>query len=129
MWTPNFSQSDADLIKQLAPHVGPQQRVSMKVKHKSSNTLYSLFMQLFERRSKVVKNACKKELWKHVKPEMMSEEEDGGDGSEFVRHRFTWRSKKKLNQFIEKLDKRSSKRNTKVLAKKRVYGDPLKSLL
>ena len=50
----------------------------------------------------------------------MSEEEEDGDG--FLRHRFT-RSSQALNNFFVKLDKRLSTGNTKILAKKRVYGD------
>ena len=50
----------------------------------------------------------------------MSEEEEDGDG--FVRHSFSWRSQV-LNNFLLKLDKRFNTRNSKILAKKRVYGD------
>ena len=59
-------------------------------------------------------------LWQHITPDMMSEEEEDGDG--FVRHSFSWHSKT-LNNFFVKLHKRLSTGNAKILAKKCVYGD------
>ena len=53
---------------------------------------------------------------------MMSEEEENSEG--FIRHRYSWRSPV-VNQFIEKLDKRYSRKNKHSLAKKRVYGSEL----
>ena len=78
-------------------------------------------LQLFERRAKVLKKkSVELNLWRHITPDMMSEEEEDGDG--FVRHSFSWRSQV-LNNFLIKLDKRLNTGNPKILAKKRVYGD------
>ena len=80
-------------------------------------------LQLFERRAKVLKKkSAELNLWRYITPDMMSEEEEDGDG--FVRHSFSWRSHV-LNSFLVKLDKRLSAGNPKVLLKKRVYGDIL----
>ena len=74
------------------------------------------YLQLFERRTKEVKQ---KELkhWKHVTAEMMSEEEESGDGC--VRHRPVWRSQ----VFIGKIDCRLAKNCTKTVARRREYGE------
>ena len=50
----------------------------------------------------------------------MSEEEEDGDG--FVRHSLSWRSQT-LNNFFGKLDRRLSIGSSKILAKRRVYGN------
>jgi len=78
-------------------------------------------MQIFERRSKMVK-AREAKSWKLVSPDMMSEEEAEGD--DFVRHRPSWRSAT-LNRFFEKLENRYKSKHEKTLAKPRRYGNPV----
>ena len=63
--------------------------------------------------------ATEMKAWKYMRADMMSEEENDGDG--FIRHRYSWRSDK-LNKFIEKLDKRHGKSTRAGPAKKRIYG-------
>ena len=85
--------------------------------------VYSLYIQLFERRAKMVKPGEAKN-WKQVTPDMMSEEE--AEGEEFIRHRPDWRSPS-FNIFIEKLEKRYKKKK-KSLAKPRSYGNEVSKL-
>ena len=60
----------------------------------------------------------KKKEWKHVTPDMMSEEDNN---SEFIRHSPSWRSQP-LNQFLKKLETRFKLKHEKSLAKPRSYG-------
>ena len=76
-------------------------------------------MQLFERRARGVRQKEQKH-WKHVTADMMSEEEESGDG--FIRHQPSWRSGV-FNRFIEKIDHRLSKKGGKTVARRREYGD------
>ena len=59
--------------------------------------------------------------WKHVTPDMMSEEEP--DGDEFVRHSPSWQSWR-FKGFLDKLDHRFKSKHTNSLAKPRSYGTP-----
>ena len=70
----------------------------------------------------MLKNDKERHLWKNIKPDMMSEEEECEDG--FIRHRFSWRSAN-LNRFFSKLDRRSGAKATKALARKQDYGDAI----
>ena len=86
--------------------------------------LPSICVQVYERRSQVVKPKEAKN-WKFITPEMMSEEEEDGDS--FIRHRPSWRSST-LNRFLEKLENRYKSKHPKSLAKPRTYGDPVQKI-
>ena len=72
------------------------------------------------------KKSVELKIWQHITPEMMSEEEEDGDG--FVRLSLSWRSQT-LNNFFVKLDKRLSMGNPKILAKNMSMAMQLKSHL
>lgn len=81
----------------------------------------SFLSQSFERRGSVVRSGRESELWEEVTPDMMSEEEEEGNG--YIRHPPSYRSKG-LNKFIAKLDKRLDTKQSKHPCVARRLGSP-----
>ena len=81
----------------------------------------SFLSQSVEPRGSVVRRGRESELWEEVTPDMMSEEEEEGNGN--IRHPPSYRSKG-LNKFIAKLDKRLDTKQSKHSRVARRLGSP-----
>ena len=86
----------------------------------------SFLSQSFERRGSVVRSGRESELLEEVTPDMMSEEEEEGNG--YIRHPPSYRSKG-LNKFTAKLDKRLDTKQSKHPRVARRLGSPREKLL
>ena len=69
-----------------------------------------------------MKKGKEEDHWKHVTPDMMSDEEKSG--SSYVRHQPLYRSDQ-LNTFLRKLDERSEKQNLSHARFSRDVGSPV----
>jgi hypothetical protein len=84
---------------------------------------YTIYMQLWERRSAQVTDQ-EKDKWIMLKPTHMSEEEEM-DSETILRRRPIWRSGE-LNAFLDTLDVRANKAS-RAPRKERQVGSPLQS--
>ena len=80
--------------------------------------------QAYERRAKQVKEK-EQEYWKHITPDMMSDEEK--KGGVFIRHQPSYRSKA-LSSFLMKLDRRAAEKSTHQPRSTREVGSPVNRL-
>lgn len=96
-----------------------QQVLILTVVPKKPHSLYAKmhtpYLQLYEKRTKVVKEK-ESHIWRDILPSMMSEEEEKkneyGEVYKFKRRRQAWKSTK-LCHFIDKLDQRLEKNKSK----------------
>ena len=86
--------------------------------HIHCKTSYCTFMQLFERRSKLIQGQNERSLWKHITPAYMSDEETDTENGGFTLYKPKWRSDL-LNRLLLRLDKRYEESRKKSRAKPR----------
>ena len=82
-----------------------------------------MIFQSYERRSKFVKKGKETKLWEFVTPDLMPDEEKRDET--YVRHQPEYQSEK-FNLFLNKLDMRSTKKQTNHSRFKRSIGTPMK---